>query len=130
RACTSRMCETQTKRYYHPCVYLSIFFFSSRRRHTRSKRDWSSDVCSSDLFKFNLGLKENIDLRSTDHFLVSSLSAASHDLGHGNAVDFYLIEGVFHFLKLFFSDDCFHLDQHIFLPPHALIKIFPFSQNH
>src|SRR5699024_11223161 len=28
------------------CFY---FFFSSRRRHTRSKRDWSSDVCSSDL---------------------------------------------------------------------------------
>src|SRR5699024_11432524 len=29
-------------------VYIH-FFFSSRRRHTRSKRDWSSDVCSSDL---------------------------------------------------------------------------------
>src|SRR5206468_8725825 len=28
------------------------FFFSSRRRHTRSDRDWSSDVCSSDLFGF------------------------------------------------------------------------------
>src|SRR2546421_5562324 len=28
---------------------LSVFFFSSRRRHTRSDRDWSSDVCSSDL---------------------------------------------------------------------------------
>src|SRR5699024_11433583 len=28
----------------------SLFFFSSRRRHTRSKRDWSSDVCSSDLW--------------------------------------------------------------------------------
>src|SRR5699024_11996160 len=26
-----------------------VFIFSSRRRHTRSKRDWSSDVCSSDL---------------------------------------------------------------------------------
>src|SRR5207247_3221318 len=26
-----------------------LFFFSSRRRHTRSTRDWSSDVCSSDL---------------------------------------------------------------------------------
>src|SRR5438105_14931501 len=26
-----------------------MFFFSSRRRHTRSTRDWSSDVCSSDL---------------------------------------------------------------------------------
>src|SRR5690606_40706745 len=29
-----------------PC---SFFFFSSRRRHTRFSRDWSSDVCSSDL---------------------------------------------------------------------------------
>src|SRR3989337_2873538 len=26
-----------------------VFFFSSRRRHTRCYRDWSSDVCSSDL---------------------------------------------------------------------------------
>src|SRR3712207_7165884 len=26
-----------------------LFFFSSRRRHTRYWRDWSSDVCSSDL---------------------------------------------------------------------------------
>src|SRR5215469_18044459 len=30
-------------------VYFLCFFFSSRRRHTRSLRDWSSDVCSSDL---------------------------------------------------------------------------------
>src|SRR5699024_11490509 len=29
--------------------WLLFFFFSSRRRHTTSKRDWSSDVCSSDL---------------------------------------------------------------------------------
>src|SRR3712207_375952 len=29
----------------------SIFFFSSRRRHTRYWRDWSSDVCSSDLIR-------------------------------------------------------------------------------
>src|SRR5690606_39341956 len=28
-----------------------VFFFSSRRRHTRFSRDWSSDVCSSDLFR-------------------------------------------------------------------------------
>src|SRR5690606_39369857 len=27
----------------------SVFFFSSRRRHTSFSRDWSSDVCSSDL---------------------------------------------------------------------------------
>src|SRR3982750_2632436 len=31
------------------CFVGFFFFFSSRRRHTRSDRDWSSDVCSSDL---------------------------------------------------------------------------------
>src|SRR5690606_40380469 len=33
------------------CIYILyfFFFFSSRRRHTRFSRDWSSDVCSSDL---------------------------------------------------------------------------------
>src|SRR5690554_7043011 len=30
-------------------VFFFFFFFSSRRRHTRCGRDWSSDVCSSDL---------------------------------------------------------------------------------
>src|SRR6266702_5650911 len=30
-------------------IYFFFFFFSSRRRHTRWPRDWSSDVCSSDL---------------------------------------------------------------------------------
>src|SRR3989440_752026 len=33
-------------------VSYPFFFFSSRRRHTRSDRDWSSDVCSSDLHAF------------------------------------------------------------------------------
>src|SRR5215208_4659015 len=31
-----------------------LFFFSSRRRHTRWPRDWSSDVCSSDLLAIEL----------------------------------------------------------------------------
>src|SRR5690606_39418833 len=30
-------------------TFCFFFFFSSRRRHTRFSRDWSSDVCSSDL---------------------------------------------------------------------------------
>src|SRR5690606_40714355 len=30
-------------------LFYILFFFSSRRRHTRFSRDWSSDVCSSDL---------------------------------------------------------------------------------
>src|SRR5437870_11589044 len=32
-------------------AFLFLFFFSSRRRHTRWPRDWSSDVCSSDLLR-------------------------------------------------------------------------------
>src|SRR5690349_25072418 len=34
---------------YNEIYSCFFFFFSSRRRHTRSLRDWSSDVCSSDL---------------------------------------------------------------------------------
>src|SRR5690606_30837183 len=38
--------------------YIIFFFFSSRRRHTRFSRDWSSDVCSSDL---KARLFQNVD---------------------------------------------------------------------
>src|SRR3989442_1235670 len=54
-----------------------MFFFSSRRRHTRCGRDWSSDVCSSDLvdlFQFALkwdGLKIDVDSRTVNHVLDS-----------------------------------------------------------
>src|SRR5688572_30916212 len=34
----------------------SLFFFSSRRRHTRFDCDWSSDVCSSDLYRMTANL--------------------------------------------------------------------------
>src|SRR5690554_7013903 len=38
------------------CVsFVFFFFFSGRRRHTRCGRDWSSDVCSSDLHDFAPG---------------------------------------------------------------------------
>src|SRR5207302_7160535 len=36
----------------------SSFFFSSRRRHTRFSRDWSSDVCSSDLDRREAGSQQ------------------------------------------------------------------------
>src|SRR5256885_14626474 len=38
-----------------------MFFFSSRRRHTRLQGDWSSDVCSSDLYRLAIGLRVGID---------------------------------------------------------------------
>src|SRR5690606_41095044 len=37
------------------CIF---FFFSSRRRHTRFSRDWSSDVCSSDLKNYKKSMKQ------------------------------------------------------------------------
>src|SRR5258706_9909883 len=36
-------------------IIIYFFFFSSRRRHTRLVSDWSSDVCSSDLFLIDFG---------------------------------------------------------------------------
>src|SRR5690349_22569847 len=42
-----------TEYYMSDITVLLLFFFSSRRRHTRSLRDWSSDVCSSDLTATN-----------------------------------------------------------------------------
>src|SRR2546429_2619174 len=43
---------------------LYCFFFSSRRRHTRCSRDWSSDVCSSDLVQTNCDVVFDFDWRS------------------------------------------------------------------
>src|SRR5690625_7646527 len=39
-----------------------MFFFSSKRRHTRWPRDWSSDVCSSDLDVYDEVAKRIVDL--------------------------------------------------------------------
>src|SRR5699024_11399764 len=51
-----------------------FFFFSSRRRHTRSKRDWSSDVCSSDLKPCeNLKFKR-VEIMKKSKFLKKSLA--------------------------------------------------------
>src|SRR5207253_1497846 len=44
----------------------SFFFFSSRRRHTRWPRDWSSDVCSSDLHGIDGILVSNHGGRTTE----------------------------------------------------------------
>src|SRR5437868_12367931 len=49
------------------------FFFSSRRRHTRSKRDWSSDVCSSDLARLGGGRLEVADRVRPERFLGPAL---------------------------------------------------------
>src|SRR2546421_2009229 len=66
---------------------LVFFFFSSRRRHTRSDRDWSSDVCSSDLLataggdrpQARAGDRDAGELERPDHVLLP-LALAVHAL--------------------------------------------------
>src|SRR5206468_8344728 len=62
------------------------FFFSSRRRHTRSDRDWSSDVCSSDLDRAGGGdveaLDDTFDRKSRD-FVAGVAGEAAHALALG-----------------------------------------------
>src|SRR5699024_11807885 len=55
------------EQWYH--YILCLFFFSSRRRHTRSKRDWSSDVCSSDLRPWREKKMGNVDYFELLHIL-------------------------------------------------------------
>src|SRR2546430_14927559 len=65
---------------------LSVFFFSSRRRHTRFDCDWSSDVCSSDLATFS-GL--SIDKVGTSYTLTAtgagSTTSAAFNITAGSA---------------------------------------------
>src|SRR5260370_29095952 len=58
-----------------------MFFFSSRRRHTRFKCDWSSDVCSSDLAINRFPKDTDADLKRladycAEHGAVSAMSEA------------------------------------------------------
>src|SRR3712207_9153950 len=48
------------------------FFFSSRRRHTRYWRDWSSDVCSSDLSSSESGEKASTKRVTTILYMIAS----------------------------------------------------------
>src|SRR3989449_1493604 len=65
--------------FFFYCLFFSFFFFfffSSRRRHTRCSRDWSSDVCSSDLFWRDAG-----DLFwGNDHVFIFFVLVAFDDL--------------------------------------------------
>src|SRR5256885_10301167 len=60
----------------------SVFFFSSRRRHTRLQGDWSSDVCSSDLlFVIDAIGSGAADLVIDDDGFVGAIGAANGESG-------------------------------------------------
>src|SRR5947199_4097023 len=64
------------------CLFISFFFFSSRRRHTRCLSDWSSDVCSSDLSGI-AGVEELFGNGLPEKLLDACDSAAGHGLIRG-----------------------------------------------
>src|SRR5690625_6668558 len=66
----------------------AIIFFSSRRRHTRWPRDWSSDVCSSDLHCFNEKENKHIfsDRLNINQKLFEAIERGVYlDIGHGTS---------------------------------------------
>src|SRR2546426_6315560 len=69
-------------------VYPVRFFFSSRRRHTRLQGDWSSDVCSSDLFSMRLearaarAYKESV---TATHLAEAALAQAMREIAADSA---------------------------------------------
>src|SRR3712207_6532632 len=58
---------------------MCVFFFSSRRRHTRYWRDWSSDVCSSDLEEEFGSVTNNVYTTSGDTLITDILNVEKYD---------------------------------------------------
>src|SRR3712207_3649362 len=71
------------------------FFFSSRRRHTRYWRDWSSDVCSSDLFADFRILHDGLNLIEGGGCGALVSEAPRQQLGVLHAVRLALIHEIF-----------------------------------
>src|SRR2546430_4826493 len=75
-----------------------FFFFSSRRRHTRFDCDWSSDVCSSDLFLILNGRRQPLNFEAWDR-MAQNPSHVGHALycvaseGYFRTVGIPLIRG-------------------------------------
>src|SRR2546429_7805197 len=72
-----------------------FFFFSSRRRHTRCSRDWSSDVCSSDLLSANALAKAGHTVYATMRDTAGRNAPQVADVkkfAHDNTVDMRPIE--------------------------------------
>src|SRR5207245_8702583 len=68
-------------------IVLFGFFFSSRRRHTRCYRDWSSDVCSSDLGEAQLAGAERVEaVGSSGVVVVDPVEAVGLVAGAARAV--------------------------------------------
>src|SRR5690606_40424355 len=88
-----------------------FFFFSSRRRHTRFSRDWSSDVCSSDLFEtWTYTIEANAFLQH----MVRRIVGALVDVGQGRCtIDEF--RAAFERARL--------MEKGVIAPPHGLVLV-------
>src|SRR3712207_486351 len=72
-----------------------LFFFSSRRRHTRYWRDWSSDVCSSDLDELNRRHPDmNIQIEYNDFPYNITRNQILDRLSSGESVDIISVDQI------------------------------------
>src|SRR5439155_3810809 len=85
-------------------VLFFFFFFSSRRRHTRWPRDWSSDVCSSDLFPGRFG-GLRISVRADLHAVVFVALRRKNERG-----EFFLLQAAREIQGILFSREGSHLE--------------------
>src|SRR5690606_40818314 len=68
-------------------ILFMLFFFSSRRRHTRFSRDWSSDVCSSDLdLSVRAAMNAGVGGSTRASALMAALAVGAGNLGGGREV--------------------------------------------
>src|SRR5207249_215894 len=98
--------------YSRMICFIFFFFFSSRRRHTRSKRDWSSDVCSSDL-----GQQDTRGLGGSGSFAANGLRPAQNN---------YLLDGIDNNVELV---DFLNGTHFVVRPPVDAIQEFKIQTN-
>src|SRR2546429_2250281 len=78
--------------------WFGFFFFSSRRRHTRCSRDWSSDVCSSDLLTDDSGAARS-QCGSHRNFVASRRTTRDRKSTRLNSSHGYISYSVLCFIK-------------------------------
>src|SRR5687768_3153912 len=69
-------------------IFIVFFFFSSRRRHTRCSRDWSSDVCSSDLTHGRASWNVVTSVNDNEARNMGRDTVVDHDLRYDRADEF------------------------------------------
>src|SRR2546422_2736552 len=101
-------------------MFVFLFFFSSRRRHTRCSRDWSSDVCSSDLVE-DIRIQEVED--DDSHLFIASAAESSHQVEPVFTLQFFFGDSLDHVQKLL-GDEAFKFAEGLLLKNRPYLFFF------